>query len=119
MGWELGPSPYFNWACVLGIHAPVRAINVMRAPTRDHSCSKLFAAQPARTIEVSLRMHALFRAVNIGSRTQPHVVVQIFGNGHFRLIVTGRIPGQSNLYRLQLSDAAVANQFSRIAKLYR
>src|SRR6185437_2285053 len=41
VGWELSLSPYLHRPGVFRIHAPVRAVYMVRAPTRNHASSKL------------------------------------------------------------------------------
>src|ERR1017187_798079 len=78
---ELRRTPYLNRPGVLGIHPPVSAVHMVRSPPRDHSRSKLLAPQPPRPIEPTLRMHAHLRVVNLRRRSQPCIVVQVFGTG--------------------------------------
>ena len=57
---ELRCSPDLDGARVLGVHAPVRAVDVVGTPPGDHSRAELLTAQPARPVVADLRVHPLF-----------------------------------------------------------
>src|SRR5205823_787411 len=52
---ELGRAPDLDGAGPLGVHGPVRAVDVVRAPARDHPRPELLAAEPARPVIALLR----------------------------------------------------------------
>ncbi len=62
-------------------------------------------------------MNAHFGIGDQGSRSQPHVEVQVFGDGHFRGVGAGGIPGEADLYRVEFPDPPIADQFRRHPEL--
>ena len=107
----------FDGTGVLGVHAPVRAVDVVCSPTRNHPRAKLFAAQPARAIEAFLRMHAHLGVVDLWRGSKPCVIVEALRHRHGRRVRPGRIARQADLYMLQVSDATVAHELCGIPKL--
>src|SRR5437879_3472786 len=95
---------------------------MMRAPTRNHSRSELFATQPPRTIVASphvrrLRMHPLLGVINLRRRPEPHIVIEVRRHRHLPLLISRWIFRQANEDFFQPADPSVAHQFTRIAKL--
>jgi Cu(I)/Ag(I) efflux system membrane protein CusA/SilA len=82
---KLGCAGDLDGPCVFGIHRPVRAVDVVRAPPRDHARAKLLAPQPARTTVPVLRMHAIFGVEHVRRRAEPHLIVEVGRHGHRRL----------------------------------
>jgi len=62
--WKLSAAPYLNGPGAFHPHSPMSRIDVMRTPTRDHSCSKLLAAKPARSPIIGLGVNALLRVIH-------------------------------------------------------
>src|ERR1700679_2953731 len=42
--WKLGVTPDLDWPGILRIHSPMRTVDVVCSPSRDHACAKLPAA---------------------------------------------------------------------------
>src|SRR5205814_974869 len=63
---EFRGAPDFDGAREFGVHAPMRAVDVMGAPAGDHAGTELLAAKPSGTVVSGLRMHPLFRIRNDG-----------------------------------------------------
>ena len=102
---------------VLGVHAPVGRIDVVRAPAGDHACSELLHTEPARTIEPLERHHSIDGVRHIRRRAEPGVVVEVGGDRHRRWVAARGIAGQADLYMLHFADAAVANQLAGAVEL--
>ena len=76
LGRELRRAPDFDRARELGVHRPMRAVDVMRAPAGDHPGAELLAPQPARPVVARLRVDALLRVGHDRRRSEPHVVIE-------------------------------------------
>ncbi len=59
LGGELSLAPDFDGAGELGVHAPVRGVDMMRAPAGDHACAELLHAQPSGAVESFLGHDAI------------------------------------------------------------
>ena len=116
---ELGLAPDLDRPRVLGVHRPVRGVEVVRAPARDHAGTELLAAQPARAVVALLGVDALLGVVDVRRRAEPRLVIQVLRHRHLRLVVARRVAGQADVHRLQLADAAVADELGRVAELRR
>src|SRR5581483_5189753 len=114
---KFGVPPYLDGPGVLGVHAPVRAVDVVRAPSGDHARAELAAAQPAGAIISLLRMYTVDGVVDIWRLAQPHLVVEPLGRGLRRLVSACGITGKADLHALQVADTAVAHQLGRITEL--
>ena len=64
-------------------------------------------------------MHAVHGVVDVGRLAQPHLIVEPVRSLHRCLVTAGWIARQTHLHSLQVTDAAVADQFRSIAKLCR
>src|SRR6266567_2410188 len=116
---ELRGSPDFNGAGVLGVHPPMRAVDVVSAPSGNHARAELAAAQPSRSAVSLLRMDAINGVVDERCLPEPHLVIETVGNSHWRLVATRRVARQADLDALQIADASVAHQLRSIAELDR
>src|SRR5690606_38214546 len=117
-GRELRGGFNFKRAGILRSHAPVGNVNMVDAPSGDHAGAELLASQPSRAGKyVCLGMYPVKGVINPGSGTQPHFVVQVFGNGHFLRIPAGRIARQPYLYGVKLPDTTVAYQLTGFFEL--
>ena len=114
---ELGAAPDFDRTGVLGVHAPVGAVDVMRAPTSDHACAELAAAQPAGTAIALGWMDSIEGVVDVWSFAKPHLVVEAIGDRHGGLVAAGRVAGEADFNAFQRADAAVADELRCVSEL--
>src|ERR1035438_9321200 len=92
---------------------------MVSAPARDHAGAELLAAQPTRPVVANLRMHALLGVEDIRRGTQPHCIVQVLRDRHFRLFVAGWIARKTDFHRLQLTNPSIAHQLGGVTELRR
>jgi hypothetical protein len=115
---ELGFALDLEGPGQLGAHAPVGDIHMMRAPAGDHAEAIGINAQPAGPIrDAVLRMHPFLGVGHFRRAAQPHLVVEVRRDGHFRLVVARGVHGQADLNGVQLAETSVADQLAGDAKL--
>jgi hypothetical protein len=101
--WVFRFSFDLDCACQLRPHAPMRNVHMMRSPGGDHPKAIVINPQPTRTAKIFLRMDAFFRVGREGRAAQPHFVIQIRRDRHFRLIISGGVCWQTHFDRVDLA----------------
>src|SRR5690606_31557495 len=88
-------------------------VNMVGTPAGYHPGSKLFTTKPSWAIvQVGLGMNPVQGVIFIGRGTQPHIIIEVFGNRHFGCISSRRIPWQAYLNAVKFANSAVPHQFT-------
>ena len=104
----------------LGVHAPVRGVEVVRAPAGDHAEAVGLVAQPAGPVGlVGLRVDAGLGVIGLLGRAEPHVVVEVGGHGLLGGVGLRGVGGQADLDALEPADTPAADKLARLAELLR
>ena len=109
----------------LHVHAPVRRVKVVRAPTGDHAETVVLVAQPAGAradvrasiAAEALRMYPLFGVVGLRCRAEPHLVIECRGYRLRRIVGRRRVDRQPDLDAPQIADASAANELHALPEL--
>src|SRR5690606_31717633 len=112
-GRELGISFQFDWSRVLRPHSPMSDINMMCSPAGDHACAKLLATKPSGTVvQVGLGVDPIQCVINVRSRTEPHVIVEVGRYWHLVSAPSSGVTREANVYAMKPTNSAVPYEFA-------
>ncbi len=100
-----GFAVHFDRAAAFGVVGPLRRVEQVRAPIRNHAAGIIL--NPAKVV-----MHAIRRVGLERRRAEPHLVIEFLGHGHRRVLhLRERTLRQDHFDALQLADATIAHEF--------
>ena len=116
--WKLRFALNLDRPGVLGAHAPVGDVEMVAAPAGDHAGAVVGNTEPTRPgADAVLGVHACLGIRGPGSRSEPHLVVQVLRHRHLRHRAATRVRAEPDLDRVEFPDPAVPDQFAGLSEV--